>query len=289
MSNSKAIKAVMRELIDLNAKPPAEGIKLIETSELLDIQAWMAGPEETPYYGGCFKIRLVPGPDFPESPPKGFIDTKIFHPNVSPSGEICVNTLKKDWKPDLGIAHVLLTIRCLLIAPNPDSALNDPAAKLLLEDYEAFSNHARIITSLHAFPCPARGRENPFPDLLTPDVLKRIEARNKEIVGKDEMESESVPGVAAAVEGGGSFGGGSSRVSSMGHLRSLQHPLNAISSAQEDAVMMMGGGPVKKRAVLDAGGVEKRGVPLFGSNQDGGGASGNTKMTTDKRKTLKRL
>lgn len=25
--------------------------------------------------------------------------TKIFHPNVSENGEICVNTLKKDWNP----------------------------------------------------------------------------------------------------------------------------------------------------------------------------------------------
>ena len=25
--------------------------------------------------------------------------TKIFHPNVSEKGEICVNTLKKDWNP----------------------------------------------------------------------------------------------------------------------------------------------------------------------------------------------
>ena len=34
--------------------------------------------------------------------------TKIFHPNVASNGEICVNTLKKDWKADLGIKQVLL-------------------------------------------------------------------------------------------------------------------------------------------------------------------------------------
>ena len=27
---------------------------------------------------------------------------------VGPNGEICVNTLKKDWTPDLGIRHILL-------------------------------------------------------------------------------------------------------------------------------------------------------------------------------------
>ena len=38
----------------------------------------------------------------------GFFMTKIFHPNVASNGEICVNTLKKDWKSDLGIKHILL-------------------------------------------------------------------------------------------------------------------------------------------------------------------------------------
>ena len=30
------------------------------------------------------------------------------NPQVGPTGEICVNTLKKDWTPDLGIRHILL-------------------------------------------------------------------------------------------------------------------------------------------------------------------------------------
>ena len=35
--------------------------------------------------------------------PKGYFMTKIFHPNVSAAGEICVNVLKKDWSPEVGI------------------------------------------------------------------------------------------------------------------------------------------------------------------------------------------
>jgi ubiquitin-conjugating enzyme E2 S len=53
-------------------------------------------------------VKLVLGKDFPHTPPKAYFLTKIFHPNVASSGEICVNTLKKDWKPDLGIKHILL-------------------------------------------------------------------------------------------------------------------------------------------------------------------------------------
>lgn len=80
----------------------------------------------------------------------GYFLTKIFHPNVSKTGEICVNVLKKDWKPDLGIRHVLLVIRCLLIEPFPESALNEEAGKLLLDDYEDYAKHARLMTSIHA-------------------------------------------------------------------------------------------------------------------------------------------
>ena len=52
-------------------------------------------------------MKLVLPAEYPHSPPKGFFLTRIFHPNISKSGEICVNTLKKDWRKDLGIGHVL--------------------------------------------------------------------------------------------------------------------------------------------------------------------------------------
>ena len=42
------------------------------------------------------------------------------------------------------------TISCLLIHPNPDSALNASAGQLLQEDYEAFARQARLMTSIHA-------------------------------------------------------------------------------------------------------------------------------------------
>ena len=53
----------------------------------------------TPYENGNFKCILKLDQDFPSKPPKGYFLTKIFHPNVSEKGEICVNKLKKDWNP----------------------------------------------------------------------------------------------------------------------------------------------------------------------------------------------
>lgn len=88
---------------------PPEGIKVhLNDEDVTDIQAFIDGPSGTPYAGGMFKVKLVLGKDFPQVPPKAYFLTKIFHPNVANNGEICVNTLKKDWKPDLGIKHILL-------------------------------------------------------------------------------------------------------------------------------------------------------------------------------------
>lgn len=135
----------------LELSDPPEGIKVFTNEEdVTDIQATIEGPAGTPYEGGLFRVKLVLGKDFPTAPPKGFFMTKIFHPNVANNGEICVNTLKKDWKPDLGVKHILLTVKCLLIVPNPESALNEEAGKLLLEKYEDYSKRAQWFTDIHA-------------------------------------------------------------------------------------------------------------------------------------------
>jgi ubiquitin-conjugating enzyme E2 S len=68
------------------------------------------------------------------------------------TGEICVNTLKKDWQPSHGIRHILMVVRCLLIAPFPESALNEEAAKMLLEEYEEYYKRAKMLTGIHAAP-----------------------------------------------------------------------------------------------------------------------------------------
>lgn len=67
-------------------------------------------------------------------------------------GEICVNTLKRDWKDDIALGHIMAVIRCLLINPFPESALNDDAAKLFMEDYTEYAKQARLMCEIHARP-----------------------------------------------------------------------------------------------------------------------------------------
>lgn len=91
---------------------------------------------------------------FPANPPKGYFLTKIFHPNVaSPSGDICVNTLKRDWNPaKWSLKHIFEVIKCLLIVPFPESSLNEEAGRQFMEDYNGFAESAKIYTQVHARP-----------------------------------------------------------------------------------------------------------------------------------------
>ncbi|GLC51466.1 hypothetical protein PLESTB_000505500 [Pleodorina starrii] len=160
--SAQTMKRLQRELHDL-ATNPAEGIRvLINDQNLTDVQAEMDGPAGTPYEGGLFRLRLHLPADFPQSPPKGFFITKVFHPNVSTSGDICVNVLKRDWNESVTLRHVFMVIRCLLIQPFPDSALNEEAGKLLLEDYDEYDKRARLMTSIHAMSTAKRPTPTPL-------------------------------------------------------------------------------------------------------------------------------
>ncbi|MFS8011103.1 putative ubiquitin-conjugating enzyme E2, ubiquitin-conjugating enzyme/RWD [Helianthus anomalus] len=144
------IKQLARELKNLNETPP-EGIKVgVNDDDFSTIFADIEGPAGTPYENGVFRMKLILSRDFPHSPPKGYFLTKIFHPNIATNGEICVNTLKRDWNPSLGLRHVLIVVRCLLIEPFPESALNEQAGKLLLDNYDEYARHARLYTGIHA-------------------------------------------------------------------------------------------------------------------------------------------
>ena len=137
-----------QELRKLTRKPP-DGIKYIpnDDDKIGEIHAEIEGPPQHLTRVGR-SIKLVLGQDFPNSPPKGF-----SHPNIPSqhcqNGDIC-QYLKRDWKPSMGISHVLQVIRCLLIVPFPESSLNDEAGKMFMESYDDYAERARLMTRIHA-------------------------------------------------------------------------------------------------------------------------------------------
>jgi len=55
--------------------------------------------------------------DYPASPPKCKFTEVLFHPNIYPSGAVCLSILneEEDWKPSLSIVDVFIIISFLNI------------------------------------------------------------------------------------------------------------------------------------------------------------------------------
>ncbi|KAL3473317.1 ubiquitin-conjugating enzyme/RWD-like protein [Aspergillus californicus] len=140
--------AALHEELPPNYLFPSEDAQGDDMTQLTTL---LAGPQGTPYANGLWRLHLKMPEDYPKSPPKATFKTRIWHPNVEEAnGAVCVDTLKRDWKTTLTLKDVLITISCLLIYPNPDSALNSSAGALLQENYDAFSRQAKLMTSIHA-------------------------------------------------------------------------------------------------------------------------------------------
>ena len=149
--NARIIKILWRQQQELLKKSPDHVIPIINSEDPIDIQADIEGPEGTPYESGIFRVKLFIPSEFPQLAPKGIFVTKIFHPNVSEKGEICVNTLKRDWNPkQWSLYNLFEVIKCLLIVPFPQSSLNEEAGKMFMDNYDEYFKVAKMLTNIHA-------------------------------------------------------------------------------------------------------------------------------------------
>lgn len=117
-----ALRRIEKELQDLRKDPPANCSAGPEGNDLFKWEGVIMGPADSPYTGGVFKLHIQFPTEYPFKPPHVQFTTKIYHPNINPTGLICLDILKQAWSPALTISKVLLSITSLLTDPNP----NDP-------------------------------------------------------------------------------------------------------------------------------------------------------------------
>ncbi|KAF2145524.1 uncharacterized protein K452DRAFT_243621 [Aplosporella prunicola CBS 121167] len=151
--NSKSLRRLASDHATLHSNLPPNYLfpANADSDDLTQLDILLAGPEGTPYSAGLYKLHLEIPSNYPTAPPTAHFRTRIWHPNVEEAtGAVCVDTLKRDWQSTLTLRHVLVTISCLLIQPNPASALNAEAGALLQEDWNAFVRRAKLMTGIHA-------------------------------------------------------------------------------------------------------------------------------------------
>ena len=156
----KRIEKELKEFHDNCEKEEFDGIFAgpVDDSNMLEWEASITGPEESPYEGGNFNLRIFFPRDYPFRPFKVIFDTKIFHPNFSQyeGRNICCHSLSYlgdgwSWSPDITISKLLKDIQDLLKNPDPDTGcVNLEAAKLYKKDRYKFYQIAKEWTDKYA-------------------------------------------------------------------------------------------------------------------------------------------
>ena len=119
-----------KELQDMIKNPPTNCSAGSIDDDIFQWRATLMGPENSPYSGGAFSLKIHFPSNYPFKPPKINFETKIYHPNINSAGSICIDILRDNWSPALTISKVLLSICSLLDDPNPDDPLEPEIAKL---------------------------------------------------------------------------------------------------------------------------------------------------------------
>jgi len=125
----------------------AKPMKLADGS--MNIMHWkcgIPGKKDTPWEGGLYAIDLIFTDDYPVKPPKCIFTPCIFHPNVYPSGTVCLSILNedKDWKPSITIKQILLGIQDLLNEPNPLDPAQEEPIRLYKSNMEEYTRRVRL-------------------------------------------------------------------------------------------------------------------------------------------------
>ena len=95
-------------------------------------------PDEGFWKNCRFTFSFTVKPMYPHDAPKVKCETPVYHPNIDPDGNVCLNILREDWKPILSISAVIYGLIFLFLEPNPNDPLNQEAAELLRNNRPEF-------------------------------------------------------------------------------------------------------------------------------------------------------
>ncbi|KAM0943015.1 putative ubiquitin-conjugating enzyme E2, ubiquitin-conjugating enzyme/RWD [Dioscorea sansibarensis] len=141
---------IQKELQDLRRDPPTSCSAGPVGENLFHWQGTIMGPEDSPYAGGVFFVKVDFPPDYPFMPPEVKFQTKVYHPNINSNGSICLDILQDQWSPALTISKVLLSICSLLTDPNPDHPLVPEIAYIYKQQRTRYEETARTWTQKYA-------------------------------------------------------------------------------------------------------------------------------------------
>ncbi|TYG48969.1 hypothetical protein ES288_D10G057900v1 [Gossypium darwinii] len=93
----------------------------------------------TDWEGGYFPLTLNFSEEYPSKPPKCKFPNGFFHPNVYPSGIVCLSILSErgGWRPSITVKQILVGIQDLLDQPNATDAAQTEGHQLYVSAFRS--------------------------------------------------------------------------------------------------------------------------------------------------------
>ena len=100
------------------------------------------GKKGSLWEGGYYPLNIIFPEEYPQRPPKCQFPPNFYHPNIYPSGSVCLSILNEDegWMPSITVKQILLGIQELLTDPNPNSPAQTSA-------YVDFTKNTKVYES----------------------------------------------------------------------------------------------------------------------------------------------
>jgi len=118
---AKAAKRLHREYEEILRNPLDYWDAYPTETDMFHWIAILTGHPDSPYAGKTFAAELTFTEDYPFKPPIFQFKTSIRHRNVSGTGMICIDILKRGnggaWSPALTVSKILLSISSLIFEP----------------------------------------------------------------------------------------------------------------------------------------------------------------------------
>ncbi|CAF1416467.1 unnamed protein product [Adineta steineri] len=173
---------------------PDDILSVSLAAESNDYKHWeviIKGPVDTPYENGVFALDMRFPANYPLNPPIVKFKTKIYHPNISSKGEICLDILHTASYASNTLNTVLLSIVVLLSDPNTDDFLVPEAALLYQENRTEYNRKAKEWTRKYAMAVedPVEAQEDLNDGHHSTDAIMKM---NISSLSSDQIEQEVV-------------------------------------------------------------------------------------------------